>query len=94
MQYLVDFIEVGFSLTMIINALLFLPQIFRLYQTKDYRNLSALTFVGFNIIQLFAILHGYINNDYALMYGMLLSFVLCLVLNILALYYRVKQAKS
>ena len=91
MQYLVDFIEIGFSLTMIINALLFLPQILRVYQAKDSSNLSALTFVGFNIIQLFAILHGYINNDDALMYGMLLSFILCLILNILVLYYRIKK---
>lgn len=91
MDYFVDFIEIGFSLTMIINALLFLPQIFRVYQMKDSRNLSALTFVGFNIIQLFAILHGYIHQDNALMYGMLLSFVLCFVLNILVLYYRMKK---
>lgn len=90
-DYIVDFIEIGFSLTMIANALLFIPQMLRLYQTKDSSNLSLLTFVGFNVIQMFAILHGYIKHDEKLMYGMLLSFCLCFLLNVLALYYRVKK---
>lgn len=90
-DYIVDVIEFGFSCTMVANAMLFIPQMVRLYQTKDSTNLSLLTFIGFNVIQLFAIMHGYIRQDEKLMYGMLLSFCLCFLLNIFILYYRFKK---
>ncbi len=90
-DYIVEIVEFGFSCTMIANAMLFIPQMIRLYQTKDSSNLSLLMFVGFNVIQLFAILHGYIKQDEKLMYGMLLSFCLCFMLNVLASYYRFKK---
>lgn len=88
---IINFIEIGFSLTLFINAILFIPQIISLYKNKDSKELSLLTFVGFNFTQIFAFLHGYVNDDDKLMYGMLLSFLLCFILNILILYYRYKK---
>ena len=70
-----SFIEIMFGLGMFLNALLFIPQAIRLFRAKNTAGLSLLTFAGFNVIQLFTILHGYLNKDYILMLGFLLSFV-------------------
>ncbi|MDR2617190.1 MAG: hypothetical protein LBC22_05280 [Endomicrobium sp.] len=51
-------------MAMFINAALFLPQVIKLYKTKSTKGLSLITFIGFNIIQLSSILHGYIRKDY------------------------------
>jgi MtN3 and saliva related transmembrane protein len=53
-----------FGMAMFINAALFLPQVIKLYKTKSTKGLSLITFIGFNIIQLSSILHGYIRKDY------------------------------
>lgn len=82
------FIETVFSLGLFLNAVLFIPQIIRLYQKKDSRELSLLTFAGFNVIQLFTILHGYINHDYLLMAGFAASFITCGIVTGMIIYYR------
>ena len=81
-------IETIFSLGLFLNAALFIPQIIRLYQKKDSRELSLLTFAGFNIIQFFTILHGYINHDYLLIAGFTLSFITCGMVTVMIIYYR------
>lgn len=70
-------IETVFSACLFINALLFIPQAIKLYRTKETKGLSLLTFSGFNFIQLFTVLHAYINNDNVLFIGMLLSLITC-----------------
>lgn len=91
-KLIIDVIEFGFGMAMFANSALYIPQIMRLYKTKHSRDLSALTFAGFNVIQLFAMLHGYINHDYKLMYGMMLTFFLCFAVNMMILYYRNYEA--
>ncbi|HAU0134657.1 TPA: hypothetical protein JBF03_10805, partial [Legionella pneumophila] len=49
-------IQLGFSLSLLVNALLFIPQIITLIKTKSSQGLSLITFAGFNIIQLFTLL--------------------------------------
>lgn len=71
------FIEIGFFLSLLANALLFVPQAIKLYRVKNAAGLSLLTFAGFNVIQLFTLLHGYIQKDYLLMIGYLLSLITC-----------------
>ncbi|MBP7189997.1 MAG: hypothetical protein KA998_01965 [Rickettsiaceae bacterium] len=87
-ELIINIIEFGFGMAMFANSVLFIPQIIRLYKTKDSKDVSALTFAGFNVIQILSILHGYINGDYKLMYGMMLTFILCIVVTIMILYYR------
>ena len=87
----VDFIEIFFSIGLFINALLFLPQIIKLYKQKNSQDISLLTFLGFSIIQFFTAYHGYIVKDYKLMYGFILSFALCSIVNILIIYYRLRK---
>jgi MtN3 and saliva related transmembrane protein len=91
-EYIKYFIELFFGVGMFINALLFLPQIIKLYKTKKTKGLSLITFVGFNIIQLFSFLHGYIHNDKIFMFGMLLSFFLCGSITFLIIFYNVNKA--
>jgi MtN3 and saliva related transmembrane protein len=84
----VPVVETIFSLGLFINAILFVPQIIRLYQKKDSREVSLLTFGGFNVIQFFTILHGYIHSDYLLMIGFIASFITCGIVTGMIIYYR------
>ena len=72
-EYFKYFVELMFSVTMFMNAMLFVPQAVKIYKTKDVSGLSIITFLGFNIFQIFTILHAYIHADYALMFGFMLA---------------------
>ncbi|MDR3124996.1 MAG: hypothetical protein LBU10_03895 [Endomicrobium sp.] len=89
-EYIIWFIEAVFGMAMFINAALFLPQAIKLYKTKNTEGLSLITFIGFGIIQLSSILHGYIRKDYIFMSGMLLSMVSCGGICFLIIYYKIK----
>jgi len=69
------FVELVFGFGTFINAMLFIPQAMQVYKNKSAKDLSVATFLGFNIIQFFTILHGYIRKDYVLMFGVVFSFV-------------------
>jgi MtN3 and saliva related transmembrane protein len=84
----VPIIETVFSLGLFLNAALFIPQIIRLYQKKDSKEISLLTFAGFNVIQFFTILHGYIHQDYLLLIGYIVSFIACGIVTAMIIYYR------
>jgi len=81
-------IEIFFSLGLFINAALFIPQVIRLLRTKNSQGLSLITFAGFNLIQLFTFLHGYLHRDYLLAAGNLLSLISCGCVTFLILFYR------
>lgn len=88
-----NIIEIGFSMGLFINALLFLPQIIQLLQVKDAKGLSILTFGGFCLIQLFVILHGFIVKDYLLVIGYLISLMMCGMVTALIIYYKFKNRR-
>ncbi|MBA3285287.1 MAG: hypothetical protein H0U27_09565 [Nitrosopumilus sp.] len=81
-------IEYGFSISLLINAALFIPQIIALLKSKSAEGVSLLTFTGFNAIQLFILLHGLIIKDYLLAIGYLLSILSCGMVTVLVIYYR------
>lgn len=85
--YVEHFIELMFGLSMFTNAMLFIPQAIKIYKTKSTQGLSKITFLGFNAIQVFTMLHGYINNDYALVFGFILSLITSGVVTFLIFYY-------
>lgn len=91
---LVDFVNIVFSLGLFLNAALFIPQALRIYRTKNAEGISLFTFVGFHIMQIFTVWHGYLVEDYALMVGFLLSFFTCGLVTCLALKYRNPTAKN
>jgi len=81
-------IETIFSLGLFFNAVLFVPQIIRLYKIKNSKSFSLATFIGFNLIQFFVILHGYLHADYLLVFGTALSLLTSGALTILIFYYK------
>ena len=72
-EYARYFSDLIFGFAMFLNAVLFIPQFITLRKTKDSRNLSLITFAGFNFIQMATILHGYLYKDYMLMYGYIVT---------------------
>ncbi|MFN7097228.1 MAG: hypothetical protein ACK4PR_06690 [Gammaproteobacteria bacterium] len=66
-----------YGLALFANALLFLPQAWRMYTQKNANQSSLITFAGFNIIQLLGFINGCYNNDPALIIGQLISFTAC-----------------
>jgi MtN3 and saliva related transmembrane protein len=70
-------VAIIFSLGLFFNAALFVPQAVTLYRAKKSQGLSLFTFAGFNVMQFFTALHGYLVKDYLLMTGFLLSFLTC-----------------
>lgn len=83
-----QFVDSVFGLGLFFNAALFVPQALTILRKKDAQELSLLTFGGFNVMQFFTALHGYLVKDYLLMSGFILSFVTCGMVTFLILYYR------
>lgn len=83
-----NIVQYGFSISLIINAALFIPQIISLIRTKSSKGISLITFAGFNVIQLFTLLHGIYVDDYLLAGGYLLSIITCGTVSLLIIYYR------
>ncbi len=90
-EVLKELVEISFSISLFINALLFVPQIIKLWQTKEAKDLSLLTFAGFNLIQILAVLHGYLKQDYVLMIGFLLSLTTCGAITIQIIIYKTRN---
>lgn len=81
-------IELSFLISLLINAMLFIPQIMRLLANKDSKELSFITFFGFWLINLVTALHGFITKDYLLAYGTILSLITGGLVVWLIVYYR------
>lgn len=84
--------DIFFILGIFLNASLFIPQIILLHKTKKADNISLPMFLGFNLIELSTIIHGYMVSDYVLMWGYVLSLVSCVIATVLILRY--KYAKN
>jgi MtN3 and saliva related transmembrane protein len=69
---------------------LFIPQIIRILKIKSAKNISLVSFAGFNMIQLNGIFYGHYYDDLILIYGNFISFITCGVVTLLAIYYRNK----
>ena len=78
-------VVVGFA--MVANALLFIPQAWRIWKAKTAQGVSLMTFAGFNALQFIGALHGYYQGDRALMIGMLATLVTCGAVTLLAVRY-------
>ena len=87
----VEFVELAFSCSLFANALFFVPQIIKLLKEKNSEGISLVTFIGFNIMQLCMAAHGYIVQDFKLMFGMLLSFVTCFIVVVLTIFYKYQK---
>lgn len=77
-----------FGMGLLVNAVLFIPQAWRIWREKSAHGVSLVTFVGFLLIQLVTVLHAFGMGDYELMYGFLLSMLTCGSVAVLATYFR------
>lgn len=82
------FITAIFSFGLFINAMLFIPQAIKLIKIKNPYGLSLITFIGFCLTQLSAIMYGIIKHDYVLAIGYGLSLITCGTVTFLLLLYR------
>lgn len=87
-KFFTYFAETCFFFSLVANALLFIPQAYKLYRAKTAKEVSFLTFFGFNIIQIFTLIHAYIANDRILFFGSFLAFFACAIVTTLAYLYR------
>ena len=89
-----DFIAILFGFGLLGNAALFVPQAIALYRKKSAEGSSLLTFAGFNLLQIIAIIHGIYQHDTSLILGMIASLITCGAVTTLTLYYRAKSTST
>lgn len=87
-DFIVNIIIDAFGLALFINALLFVPQIYRIAKLRSSKGVSFITFGGFLLINMLAVAYGVIKHDPVLMIGYLLSAVLNFILVVLIILYR------
>jgi MtN3 and saliva related transmembrane protein len=83
-------VAILFGLGLMVNAALFVPQALKIFKTKSAKDVSLLTFAGFNVLQLIAIVHGFYQQDWSLILGMVASFIACGAVTLLGFIYRGK----
>jgi MtN3 and saliva related transmembrane protein len=91
MQQLFDIL---FGIGLFGNAALFVPQAIALWRKKTDEGISLITFAGFNILQVIAIVHGLYWHDKALIFGMIASLITCGAVTCLTLYYRLRRKRA
>ena len=88
-----DFVNLIFSCSLLLNALLFIPQAIKVLKEKESKNLSLITYIGFLGIQFMTVLHGILINDWLLVGGYIFSMITCGTVILLAIIYRNKNGK-
>jgi MtN3 and saliva related transmembrane protein len=83
-----------FGLGLGCNALLFVPQILAVWRKKSDEGISLITFGGFSILQIIAIVHGVYQHDPSLILGMAASLLTCGSVTLLTIFYRVRRLSS
>jgi len=89
-----DIVAVIFGLGLIGNAALFVPQALAVWRKKTDEGISLITFGGFNLLQIIAIVHGVYQHDRALIIGMVESVITCGTVTSLTLFYRMKRRRA
>jgi MtN3 and saliva related transmembrane protein len=83
-----------FGFALMGNAALFVPQAIAVWRKKSDEGISLITFAGFNLLQVIAIVQGVYQHDLALILGMIASLITCGAVTFLTLLYRVKRKGS
>jgi MtN3 and saliva related transmembrane protein len=81
-------VAVAFGLGLMVNAALFVPQAVRIWRSRSAKDVSLITFGGFNVLQAIGIAHGWLQGDPSLLIGMIASFVACGAVTVGAVIYR------
>lgn len=83
-----DFIEFFFSIGLVVNTFLYVPQIFRLIKVKHADDISLTTFAGFNLTSFLTCLHALYTGDNDLMIGYAFTCAANTLVTILIIKYR------
>jgi MtN3 and saliva related transmembrane protein len=89
-----EIVAVIFGLALMCNAALFVPQTLAVWRQKSDEGISLITFGGFNVLQVIAIVHGCYQHDLSLIVGMVASLITCGAVTFLTLFYRMKRNRS
>ena len=89
-----EIVAVVFGLALMCNAALFVPQALAVWQKKSDEGISLITFGGFNVLQVIAIVHGCYQHDLSLTIGMIASLITCGAVTFLTLLYRTKRRQA
>ncbi len=89
-----EIVAVVFGLALMGNAALFVPQAIAVWRKKSDEGISLITFGGFNVLQVIAIVHGCYQHDLSLIVGMIASLITCGAVTFLTLVYRMKRRDS
>lgn len=92
-SWMVNSAEFLFAISLFINALLFIPQAWRLYKQKESKEVSLVTFIGFWVGQLLTVCHALIKNDWVLLTGYIFALITCGAVIILTVKYRMQEIK-
>lgn len=83
--------DILYGLALFFNAVLFIPQAWRIYKHRVIEDSDLITFCGFNLIQLLGFINGIYNQDYALIFGQAASFIACGLVTAQLLFYKYKN---
>jgi MtN3 and saliva related transmembrane protein len=89
-----EIVAIIFGLALMGNAALFVPQALAVWRKKSDEGISLITFGGFNILQIIAIVHGCFQRDVSLIVGMIASLITCGTVTSLTLFYRMKRRRT
>jgi MtN3 and saliva related transmembrane protein len=87
-------VAVVFGFALMGNAALFVPQALAIWRKKSGEGISLITFGGFNLLQVIAIVHGAYQHDLALILGMIASLITCGAVTLLTIVYRAGRKPS
>jgi MtN3 and saliva related transmembrane protein len=87
-------VAVVFGFALMGNAALFVPQALAIWRKKSDEGISLITFGGFNLLQVIAIVHGVYQHDLALIVGMIASLITCGAVTCLTLFYRITRRRA
>jgi MtN3 and saliva related transmembrane protein len=88
-----EIVAVIFGLALMGNAALFVPQAIAVWRKKSDEGISLVTFGGFNVLQVIAIVHGCYQHDMSLIVGMVASLITCGAVTCLTLFYRIRRER-
>lgn len=77
-----------FGTCLIVNAFVFLPQLWGIWTTKKIDGISLTTLTLFSVMQFIATLHGIFQKDKALAIGMGISVLTCGATTLSVIYLR------
>jgi MtN3 and saliva related transmembrane protein len=89
-----DIVKFVFGLALLGNAALFVPQALAVWRKKSDEGISLITFVGFCILQVIGVVHGFYEHDNSLIVGLGASFLTCGTVTLLTIVYRLRRLKA